>query len=259
MVTEHGVPKRAACRAMRLTRSVYYRPPGARDDSAVIEAIEGYIAENPRHGFDKVYPALRIQGFGKCRLQRVYRALGLNLKRRGKRRLPDRVKIPLMIPEQPNEVWSADFMSDALWSGRRFRTFNVMDDFNREVLRIEIDTSLPARRIVRALDELIEIRGKPQKLRLDNGPELISEALRQWAERHGIERLFIQPGKPMQNGLIERLNRTYREEVLNCYVFETLGEVRRMTAEWITRYNEVRMHESLGNVSPRAYLMAKSP
>jgi putative transposase len=147
---------------------------------------------------------------------------------------------------------------DALWSGRRFRTFNVMDDFNREVLRIEIDTNLPARRIVRALDELVELRGRPAVLRLDNGPELISEELEKWARRHGVERRFIQRGRPMQNGFVERLNRTYREEVLNCYVFETLSEVRQMTAEWITRYNELRPHESLGNLSPRQYLMARS-
>jgi putative transposase len=134
-------------------------------------------------------------------------------------------------------------MSDALWSGRRFRTFNVMDDFNRESLKIEIDTSLPAPRVVRALDQLIEIRGKPATLRLDNGPEFISDALAKWANKNGVKLLFIQPGRPMQNGLIERFNRTYRQEVLNCYVFETLGEVRRMTEDWQRRYNEERRHE----------------
>jgi putative transposase len=123
----------------------------------VIATIESYVHDNPRHGFDKLYPAVRSQGFGKCRLYRVYKALRLNIKRRGKRRLPQRLKMPLVIPTRPNEVWSADFMSDALWSGRRLRTFNVIDDYNREVLRIEIDTSLPARRIVRALDELVEM------------------------------------------------------------------------------------------------------
>jgi putative transposase len=148
-------------------------------------------------------------------------------------------------------------MSDALWSGRRFRTFNVIDDFNRQVLTIEIDTSLPARRIVRALDELIAIRGKPAALRIDNGPELVSDELEKWARRHCIEHRFIQPGRPMQNGLVERFNRTYREEVLNCYVFETLGEVRRMTADGITRYNEQRPHEALGNVSPCEYLVTQ--
>jgi putative transposase len=105
----------------------------------------------------------------------------------------------------------------------------------------------------------VEIRGKPAKLRLDNGPELISEELAKWANKHGIHLLFVQPGRPMQNGFIERFNRTYREEVLNCYVFETLGEVRRMTEEWQRRYNEERRHESLGDLSPRQYLMAKSP
>ena len=227
----------------------------------MIEAIQSYAHDNPRHGFDKLYPALRAQGvgFGKCRLYRLYRALKLNLKRKGKRRLPARVKEPLRIPQRPNETWSADFMSDALWSGRRFRTFNVIDDFNREVLRIEIDSNLPARRIVRGLDELIQIRGAPQRLRLDNGPELVSDALARWAERHGAELLFIQPGRPMQNGIVERFNRTYRDEVLDCYVFETLSEVRRMTAEWIDRYNQQRPHEALGNLAPRQYLMAKFP
>jgi putative transposase len=259
MVAEHSVSVRQACRAVRLTGSAFYAPRRPRNDGPIVTAIQRYVQENPRHGFDKLYPALRREGFGKCRLYRVYRALGLNIKRRGKRRLPARVKLPLATPAGPNEVWSADFMADALWSGRRFRTFNVMDDFNREVLRIEIDTNLPARRIVRALDELIELRGKPTALRIDNGPELISEELEKWARRHGVERRFIQPGRPMQNGFVERFNRTYREEVLDCYVFETLGEVRQMTAEWITRYNEIRTHESLGDLSPRQYLMAKSP
>jgi putative transposase len=225
----------------------------------VIAAIEAYIAVNPVHGFDKLYPAVRSSELGKCRLYRVYKALRLNMKRKAKRRLPARIKAPLVVPARPNEIWSADFMADALWSGRRFRTFNVLDDFNREALRIEVDTSLPAARVVRALDQLIEIRGRPQVLRSDNGPEFISEALARWARRHGVELRFIQPGKPMQNGYVERFNRTYREEVLNCYVFETLGEVRRMTVEWLTRYNEQRPHESLGNLSPRQYLMAKSP
>ena len=109
--------------------------------------------ENPAHGFDKLYPVVRRQGFGKCRLYRVYKALGMNMKRKGKRRLPARIKAPLVVPARPNEVWSVDFMSDALWSGRRFRTFNVLDDYNREALRIEIDTNLPSARIVRALDQ----------------------------------------------------------------------------------------------------------
>ena len=202
MVADHGLSVREACRAARLARSAYYAPAEPKNDAPVISAIEAYIAENQQHGFDKLYPVLRQQGFGKSRLYRVYKALRLNIKRRGKRRLPARIKEPLSVPVRPNEVWSVDFMSDALWSGRRFRTFNVLDDFNREALRIEVDTNLPAARIVRALDELRELRGTPHRLRMDNGPELISDALAKWAKRHGVELLFIQPGRPMQKAYV---------------------------------------------------------
>jgi len=125
----------------------------------------------------------------------VYKALRPNIKRRGKRRLPARVQTPRVIPTQPNEISSADFMAEALWSGRRFRTFNVIDDFNREALRIEIDTSLPARRVVRALEELIKLRGKPAGLRMDNGPELISDELAE-TETPALNRGFFFPGAP---------------------------------------------------------------
>jgi putative transposase len=178
MVNDHGLSVRQACRAARLARSAYYVPARPRHEGPVIAAVQGYVEQNQMHGFDKLYPVVRRQGFGKCRLYRVYKALGLNIKRRGERRLPARIKAPLVVPVRPNEIWSADFMSDALWSGRRFRTFNVLDDFNREALGIEIDTNLPAARIVRALDQLVTIRDKPRVLRTDNGPELIGEAWR---------------------------------------------------------------------------------
>ena len=122
----------------------------------------------------------------------------------------------------------------------------------------ELPQIAPAARIVRALDELVEVRGKPRRVRMDNGPEFLSDAFARWAKRHGIDLMFIQPGKPMQNGYVERFNRTYREEVLNAYVFETLDDVRRMTADWLARYNELRPHESLNNLSPRQYLVALS-
>jgi putative transposase len=185
--------------------------------------------------------------------------LRLNLPRRGKRRLPERVREPLEVPLHANHTWSADFMADALWSGRRFRTFNVNDDYNRESLRIEIDTSLPSQRVIRALDELVEVRGAPQRLRLDNGPEFISAALKQWAKDRGIELVHIQPGKPTQNAYIERFNKTYRTEVLDCYVFSSLNEVRRMTEDWRHRYNHERPHRALGGLPPVPYAMAQSP
>lgn len=149
-------------------------------------------------------------------------------------------------------------MSDALWSGRRFRIFNVNDDFNRESMKIDIDRSLPSTRIVHALDELVEVRGAPKRLRLDNGPEFISEALKQWAKRHGVDLVHIQPGKPTQNAYIERFNRTFRTEVLDRFVFTTLDEVRRMAEDWRYRYNHHRPHRSLDGLSPHHYAVANS-
>jgi putative transposase len=148
MVADHGLSVREACLAARMARSAYYAPPKRRDDNLEMDAIQAYIVENQRHGFDRLYPVVRRQGFGKHRLYRIYKALGMNLKLKGKRRLPARIKTPLLVPYAPNEIWSIDFMSDALWSGRRFRTFNVLDDYNREAPRIEVDTSLPSARIV---------------------------------------------------------------------------------------------------------------
>lgn len=184
-----------------------------------------------------------------------------NKRRRGKRRLPARHPLPLAVSEAVNACWSADFMSDALWNERRFRTFNVVDDFNREALaiEIEIDFSLPARRVIGVLDRLAAWRGYPQKLRLDNGPEFVAVEMAQWAEEHGVQLEFIKPGKPMQNGYIERFNRTYREAVLDMYVFSTLEEVRGDTERWLKEYNEDRPHESLGDLTPREYLFHHHP
>lgn len=149
-------------------------------------------------------------------------------------------------------------MSDALQCGRRFRTFNVVDDYNREVLAIEIDLSLPALRVTRVLENIVRKRGKPHRIRLDNGPEFISHILADWAQGQGIQLEFIQPGKPTQNSLIERFNRTYRNEILNFFLFRSLGEVREITANWIKQYNEERPHEALKDMSPIDYKLHKS-
>lgn len=147
-----------------------------------------------------------------------------------------------------------DFMSDSLFFGRRFRTFNVVDDFNWEVLPIEIDLNLPAPRVIRVLERIIAWRGYPAKLRMDNGPEFISIALADWAEQHGIELEFIKPGTPTRNSHVERFNRTYRDEILNMYVFRNLSEVRELTESWMTEYNDERPHDPLGDLAPWEYL-----
>ena len=141
-------------------------------------------------------------------------------------------------------------MSDGLTGNRKFRTFNVMDDCTREALAGEIDTSLSSRRVIRTLERIIEERGQPLSVRTDNGPEFTSKDFELWAKGKGIDICYIQPGRPMQNGYIERFNRLYRESVLDAYVFFDLEQVRRLTEEWMEEYNERRPHEALKNLTP---------
>jgi len=180
----------------------------------------------------------------------VYTGLKLNIRRRAKKRLPARVKQVLFQPENINQVWSIDFMCDSLWDGRRFRLLNIVDDYNREVLKIEVDTSLPTQRVIRVLEQIELTRGLPQMIRVDNGPEFISSKLDDWCKDHKITLVFIQPGKPMQNGYVERFNGSIRKELLNAYVFKTLPEVREKLEEWRIDYNQNRPHKALNYLTP---------
>ena len=258
---QYQVSERRACRVLALRRSVYRYRPLANRDGEIIKLLLELAHARPEQGFGKLFPRLRALGhrWNHKRVYRVYCSLKLNKRRKGKKRLPTRCPAPLVVSEAMNECWSADFMSDALWGDRRFRTFNVVDDFNRELLAIEVDFNLPAQRVVRTLDRIAAQRGYPLKLRLDNGPEFVSVALADWAEQHGVMLEFIKPGKPMQNGFIERFNRSYREAVLDMFVFQSLSEVREQTEKWLREYNEERPHESLGNMTPREYLLTQKP
>jgi putative transposase len=178
----------------------------------------------------------------------------LTRRRRFKKRYRPAVPDLLLQPIRPNQAWSADFMSDALYDGRAFRTFNVIDDYNREALRIEVDVSLTAERVIRVLDQLLTIRGRPERLRVDHGPEFTSAVFAAWCESHGVELEFIQPGKPAQNAFIERFNGSYRDAVLDAWVFTDLEQVRHETERWLKDYNTVRPHESLGDISPMEFL-----
>lgn len=251
----HGLSERQACRLLSISRSVYRYQPKKPDDGEIAEQLLQLAERKPRWGFGKMFQRLRNQGYGwnHKRVRRVYREQRLNLRVKPKKRLPSRQPTPLTQPEATNESWSVDFMSDSLQSGRTFRTFNVIDDFNREALVIEIDTSLPAGRVVRVLDALAAWRGYPQRLRSDNGPELISQQLECWAEKHDVLLDFIEPGKPAQNAYIERFNRTYREDVLDFYLFTSLAEAREVTEQWLEEYNAIRPHESLGGMTPYQY------
>jgi putative transposase len=177
----------------------------------------------------------------------------LNLRRKPKKRLPSRNRIALTKPKKMNVNWSMDFMSDALINGRSFRTVNIIDDCNREVIGIKASLSLPAIRVTEYLDQIARERGYPMKLRLDNGPENISKIMVAWAKKHHVHIHYIQPGKPAQNAYIERFNRTYREEVLDMYLFRDIKEVQAITDKWMDEYNNERPHESLGNLTPQIF------
>lgn len=160
----------------------------------------------------------------------------------------------MLAPLRLNEIWALDFMADTLYSRRSFRTFNVIDEGNREVLGIEVAHSIPSLRVIRVMEQLIELYGKPQALRLDNGSELTSIAFTEWCSEQRIELRFIQPGKPDQNAYIERFNKTYRNEVLGAYVFDSIEQVRAITESWLREYNEERPHDSLGRVPPLTFM-----
>jgi len=252
----HAMSIRKACAAFGVSRSYYAYRPTPRDDGEVVAALIELAERKPTWGFSKLFRVLRRQGhpWNHKRVWRVYCLLKMNLKRKGKKRLPRTTRKVLAQPLAPNFCWSIDFMRDTLYSGRTFRTFNAVDDYNREVLAVEVDTSLPAGRVVRVLDRIAEERGHyPEKLRMDNGPEFISSTMAAWSETHGVVLEFIQPGKPTQNSYVERFNRTYRTEVLDLYVFNSLTEVRDMTEEFIREYNEERPHESLGDMPPMEF------
>jgi putative transposase len=257
----YEMSERRACEALRLSRSVYRYRPQPGEDSEIGGSLAELAAKHPEMGFGKFFGMLRRDGktWNHKRVYRVYCAMRLNKRRKHKRRLPVRNPAPLAVPESVNQCWSADFMSDALWDGRRFRTFNVVDDYNREALSIEVDLSLTSQRVVRVLERIAEWRGLPGKLRFDNGPEFTGIAVAEWAERNNVELEFIKPGKPMQNGFIERFNRTYREAVLDMYIFESLEQVRGQTEKWLEIYNHDRPHDSLGGIPPSEYLKKHNP
>lgn len=184
------------------------------------------------------------------RTRRLYREQELTLRRRPRRRPPERERQALVQPIEPSACWSMDFMPDTLANGRPFRTFNVIDDFARDALAIEIDFSISGGRVVRVLEQLCEWYGKPAMVRSDNDPEFQSQAVQAWAKANDVTWHFIEPGCTAQNAFIERFNGTYRIEVLDANRFPTLADARAETQRWMPIYNEQRSHQAIGNLPP---------
>lgn len=249
-----------ACRLLGTSRSAYGYQQLKKCDRDVEQKLTVLTKDHPREGFWKCYYRLRLDGemINHKRLHRIYRAMGLSLRRKSKKRLPQRIKKPLEVPLGAGESWSIDFMTDVLINGRSFRSFNVIDDFNREVLHIEIDYSLGSSRVVWVLQHLVARYGKPTCIRMDNGPEFIANLAAVWSLVNDIAFHYIEPGKPTQNAYVERFNRSYRDGVLDANLFESLEEVRQATDIWVMDYNESRPHDSLGGVPPKAYRLAST-
>jgi putative transposase len=244
---------------VHFSRSAFRYQRQKENDEPVIAILRSLAVEQPTWGVEKMTDFLRPEHpeWNHKKIRRIYCEIGLNLRIKRKKRLPYREKQMLTQPERPNQSWSMDFMCDSLANGRSFRTLNILDDFNREVVWIEEDFSLPAERVIRVLEMASIGRGLPKQIRIDNGPEFISEALAQWAAENDVKLVHIQPGKPAQNAYIERFNRTFREDVLDAHIFRTLEEVRELTESWMEDYNAIRPHCALQGVSPYQFASAR--
>ena len=263
IVIERSVTIRFACVCMGVSESCYrYQTKLSSENALIADWLLRLTQTYKRWGFGLCYLYLRnVKGFGwnHKRVYRIYRELELNLRikprRRIKRDKPDELSVPTAI----NQVWSMDFMSDSLENGSKLRTFNVMDDYNREALTIEVDRSLPSKRVIRALEQVIEWRGKPAALRCDNGPEYISGEMVNRANENRITVLYIQPGKPTQNAYIERFNRTARHEWLDMHLFNSIEQAQHLATQWLWTYNNERPHSAIGGITPRMKLLQLNP
>ena len=248
------VSERRACRLVGFSRSAaWYRLQG-RDDHALRSQLKALAERFPRYGYPTLHEMLKAEGLviNRKRTYRIYREEGLQVRTKVRKKL-NRPRVPLVVPGATNERWSVDFVSDQLANGRRFRVFNVVDDFSRECILQVVDFSIGGERLARELDRLAEERPLPCKIVLDNGPELTSKAMFFWARRHRVKLHFIQPGKPMQNAFVESFNGKFREYCLDLHWFGSLEDARTLIAQWREHYNQVRPHRSLGKKPPAVF------
>lgn len=243
-----------ACKTFGLSQSCYHYLAKNREDNAVIADWLVRLTSAYRDwGFGLCFLHIRnVKGFkwNHKRVYRIYRDLELNLRIKPRKRLIRAIPEPLAVPEAINQTWSMDFMHDQLADGRSLRLLNILDDFNRQGLAMEVDISLPASRVIRSLEQIIEWRGKPASIRCDNGPEYISGALQAWADKQEIALLYIQPGNPQQNAYIERYNRTVRYAWLASSLFNDIEQVQEIATRWLWTYNNERPSVALGDITP---------
>jgi putative transposase len=255
MKQEYRRSERRACRLLGLSRSSCRYQVRRPEAKALRQRLRELAAERRRFGYRRLHELLRREGWavnGK-RVYRVYRQEHLQVGKRPRKRGVSRQRLPLALPSGPNERWSMDFITDSWATGRRFRTLNVVDEYTRECLWIEVDTSLGGERVARVLEELSRQRGAPQVIVVDNGPEFTGQALDRWAYRRGVKLHFIAPGKPEQNAYVESFNGKFRDECLNEHWFTDLEEAREKIETWRQDYNQRRPHSALGYRTPEEF------
>lgn len=244
-----------ACKLILIDRKTYHYQSRRQEDTGIRDRLCELATERKRFGYRRLHVMLKKDGFfaNHKKVYRMYRQLGLTVRKRAKKRLPRGRREPLSPATAPNARWSLDFMSDSLANGRKFRTLNVVDDCTRECLDIEADTSLGGLRVVRVLENIIAARGVPSEIVSDNGPEFTSRAVLAWAGWMKIRWRYIEPGKPTQNAFVESFNGRFRDECLSMQWFLTLDEAREEIKTWKNDYNQERPHSSLGYISPEEF------
>jgi len=259
-VKEQKLSIRFACDCFGVSESGYrYKAKNNVENQRIANWLLRLTNTHKRWGFGLCFLYLRnVKGFvwNHKRVYRIYKELELNLRIKPRRRIKRDRPDPLGETTAINQVWSMDFMGDSLTDGRALRTFNVIDDYNREGLGIEVDLSLTSTRVVRSLENIIEWRGKPSAIRCDNGPEYIAQTLIDWANEQHITLLYIQPGKPTQNAYVERFNRTVRHEWLDLHDFETVEQAQTLATEWLWIYNNERPNTAVGGFPPSTVKLA---
>ncbi|MNS05460.1 IS2 transposase TnpB [compost metagenome] len=247
--------ERRACGLVGIFQSVFRYKSRKKDVPGLRERMRDLAVQRPRFGYRRLLILLRREGFNvnHKRIYRMYREEGLMVRRRKRKKFISSLRVVPDLPLQPNQRWSMDFTLDALWNGTRFRTLNIVDDYTRESLAIEVDTSLPGMRVARVLDRLAETRGLPKVIVVDNGPEFAGRVLDAWADKKGVKLHFIRPGKPVENAYIEPFNGKFRDECLNQTLFTTMEEAKHKIELWRLDYNRTRPHTALGGITPEQF------
>jgi len=247
LMTAHQLGVTRACGLIGISRSLYRYAARRPDDTALAERLTTLAGQKRRYGYRRLHVLLCREGWeiNRKRTYRVYHEPGLMVRRRKRKRIAGIGRQEKVIASAPNQSWSMNFVSDGFIDGRRLRCLNILDDFTKECLAIEVDTSLPGRRVVSVLERLAEWRGLPQSVTIDNGPEFINKVLDEWAYRKQLQLRFIEPGKPQQNAYIESFNGKFRDECLNEHWFLSMRHAREVIAAWRHEYNAERPHSSL--------------